>query len=127
MTTHKTHTWKARIAGGLLGVTCFSALMGNVAAATLDDVRPKQVVSFADLNISRLEGIAQLYRRIQNAGRQVCAPYSERDLGQVARSHVCLEQAISGAVSSLNIQALTSYHLAKTGRSNAPARVARQP
>jgi UrcA family protein len=87
----------------------------------------QQVVNFADLDISRPQGITILYRRIESAARGVCGSVSERELSQVVRWHVCLDQAITRAVSGLSIPALTSYHLLKTGQTGTPQRVAKQP
>jgi UrcA family protein len=126
MNRHKTIMRKTRTSG-LLVMTCFSALIGNVMAAAPDRELQRQVVQFADLDVSRPQGITALYQRIASAARQVCEPFSERDPSQVVRSHMCMDQAITRAVGRLNIPALTSYHLVKTGRSDVAHRVAKQP
>jgi UrcA family protein len=127
MNTQKANIRKMRTAGGLLGIICFGALIGNVLAATPDGQPRQQVVQFADLDVSRAQGITRLYQRIESAAHGVCKPSSDRDLSQVARSRVCLEQAITRAVSKLDIPALTSYYLVKRRGNDTPQRVARQP
>jgi UrcA family protein len=127
MNMHKTNILKTRTASALLVMTCFSALIGNVLAAASDDKPPQQVVNFADLNVSRPQGIAILYRRIESAARRVCGNVSERELSQAIRWHVCLDDAIARAVRSVSLPALTTYYRVKTGRSDAPQQVAKQP
>jgi UrcA family protein len=129
MNMHKTNMWKPRKprANGLLAMTCLSALIGNVLAASPDGELRQQVVQFADLDVSRPQGITALYGRIASAASQVCELFSERDPSQVVRWHMCMDQAITRAVGHLNIPALTSYYLVKTGRSDVAHRVAKQP
>jgi UrcA family protein len=128
MDMNKTNVCKT---AGLLVAACFGALAGSVLAAAPDP--RQQVVNFADLDVSRPQGIAILYRRIESAAREVCGSVSERELSQAIRWHVCLDQAITRAVSGISIPALTSYHMVKAGRSDAvffrptAQRVAKQP
>jgi UrcA family protein len=127
MNMHKTITLKTRTASGLLVMTCFSALIGNVLAAAPDGKPPRQVVNFADLDVSRPQGIAILYRRIESAARGVCGHVSERELSQAIRWHVCLDEAIARAVSTVSLPALTRYYRVKTGLGDAPQQIAKQP
>jgi UrcA family protein len=127
MNMHNRNIWKAPMVSGMLMVTCSTAFIGDLLAATPDGARPQRVVEFADLNVSRPQGITILYRRIEAAAHEVCDSSGERELAQVVRWHLCLDQAIANAIRDLSIPALTSYHLVKTGRSDALPTVARQP
>jgi UrcA family protein len=115
-----------KLSGMLLMTLCLTAV-GNVMAATPHDGRPQYVVKFADLDLRGPAGISVLYRRIEAAAHGVCDTSGVRELTQVVRSQLCREQAISHAVSILSIPALTSYHMAMTGRGNPTTTVARQP
>jgi UrcA family protein len=101
--------------------------MGNALAASPNDARPQRVVEFSDLNVRGTPGIKILYQRIEAAAHDVCDSTGEKELAQVVRWHLCLDQAIARAVNDLSIPALTSYHMAKTGRSVTGTTVAKQP
>lgn len=54
----------------------------------------------------------QLYRRIQSAAHQVCAPLESRELARLRYYNRCLNDAVSMAVAQVNSSALTAIHLA---------------
>jgi UrcA family protein len=123
----QTNKWKAPLTRGMLGVILCSASTGAALAGTPDGAGPQQVVEFADLNLQRQAGVALLYQRIEAAAHVVCNSSGERELAQVVRWHLCLDHSIARAVSDLSIPALTSYHMAKSGRNDVPYSVAKQP
>jgi UrcA family protein len=128
MKMHQRNLTKTRTASSLLVLTCFTAFMGTALAASPNDARPQRVVEFSDLNLRGTSGIKILYQRIEAAAHEVCDSTGERELAQVVRWHLCLDQAVGRAVNDLSIPALTSYHMAKTGRSvMATTVVAKQP
>jgi UrcA family protein len=127
MNIQKRNTGTTSKVGEILAVALCAAFFGNALAATPSNAPPRQVVGFSDLNLRGPKGISVLYQRIEAAAHVVCDSASERELAQVVRWHLCLDQAIARAVSDLSIPALTSYHLAKNGRSEMPVSVAKQP
>ncbi|HKD53277.1 MAG TPA: UrcA family protein [Steroidobacteraceae bacterium] len=103
----------------LLGVslTALSAL-GTVNAAS--DQPPARVVRYGDLDLTRMEGVITLYRRIRGAARDVCSPLPASDLSAETFARNCEERAVAGAVADVNAPLLTSYYMGRT-RALAPA------
>lgn len=89
-----------------------------MGAAHAGDV-PTSTVKYGDLDLSRTDGAATLYRRINQAARMVCAPLDFRQsalpsgLGDAYKS--CLSKAVSGAVSKINNPKFSAYVANKTG------------
>lgn len=70
-----------------------------------------EVVDFADLNLSRPEGVSVLYERIRLAARRVCAyDNGTLPLRQRTQQNACYEQAVTDAVAAVNQPLLTSLH-----------------
>jgi UrcA family protein len=94
------------------------AALSNAGAATtaLADELPRRVVYFADLDLSHSAGAAVLYSRIKTAADGVCDQHDGRSLQFVSFTRRCVDQAIAHAVAEVNVPALTTYYLAKTGK-----------
>jgi len=90
----------------------------GVAAAVHDDVR-REVVRFADLDLTRPAGAQELYRRIQHAAREVCARYGP---GGYDRS--CADHAVARAVAMVGAPLLRSHYEALALRQPLPPRQA---
>jgi UrcA family protein len=75
--------------------------------------RPQVVVHFADLDLSRSQGVAVLYRRLRAAAETVCAPLDDRDLGRHLRFKACAQSALCRAVAELDRPALTEAGAAR--------------
>jgi UrcA family protein len=74
-------------------------------------------VKFRDLDLSKPEGVATLYQRIERSARLVCTDSSSPwDAGRVATMQRCYEAAIQDAVSAINRPQLTAFHQSKTGK-----------
>ena len=74
-------------------------------------------VKFRDLDLSKPDGVATLYQRIERSARLVCTDSSSPwDAGRVATMQRCYEAAIQDAVSNINQPQLTAFHQAKTGK-----------
>jgi UrcA family protein len=74
-------------------------------------------VKFRDLDLSKPEGVATLYQRIERSARLVCTDSSSPwDAGRVATMQRCYDAAIQDAVSAINQPQLTAFHQAKTGK-----------
>jgi UrcA family protein len=81
-------------------------------------------VHFADLDLAHGAGAAALYRRLKAAAETVCALMDGRDLVSQARYRICWQSALGTAVAQVDQSALTKYHRAQSGRSNATAQTA---
>ena len=76
---------------------------------------PSIKVKFRDLDLSKPEGAAALYQRIERSARLVCTDSSSPyDAGRVDTFKRCYEAAIQDAVASINQPQLTALHRAKT-------------
>ena len=99
----------------------FAGLVSGLALpAQADDAFPSEPsikVKFRDLDLSKPEGAAALYQRIERSARLVCkdssSPY---DAGRVATFDRCYKAAIQDAVASINQPQLTALHRAKIGK-----------
>lgn len=70
-------------------------------------------VSYADLNLQKIEGARVLYRRLQNAARQACDVRSlqiEGSLRNLAESRSCYREALAAAVAKVDNQKVSSIH-----------------
>lgn len=66
------------------------------------------VVNFADLDLTREEGKAKLYHRLENAARKVCGPVHVRIAGSIARvaqNQECFKEAMTSALEKVGIPA----------------------
>jgi UrcA family protein len=100
----------------VLGAAAFCSLTTPAGADPQDDP-PTKIVKYGDLNIGTTAGAQVLYRRIQNAAREVCMT-GMGTLQFVAAEHACIDKAIDDAVRGVNSVALselrfgTQVHLA---------------
>ena len=82
-------------------------------------------VHFADLDLTRSEGAAVLYQRLEAAAKSVCASLDARDLTSQTHFKGCVETAIGSAVAKVDRPALTSYYKARTNDRNAAIQIAK--
>jgi UrcA family protein len=121
MNAQRAYGWIPVLLTAVGAIGCTSV----VRADNADYEVPKQVVSFADLNVDSMAGASTLYRRIERAAERVCGgPLDIRELSAAARLNSCKQQAVERAVNSANLAVLTSLHMAKTGRSERPMTLA---
>jgi UrcA family protein len=108
----------SRTARVLVGHTALAALsiLPVGAARCADDPLsiPTVTVSYADLDLSKAEGVRTLYQRIVAAAQQVCAS-AERDAPAATSRERCAAEAVSRAVTRVGLLALTRYALAQSG------------
>jgi UrcA family protein len=110
----------------LLAITGAIGWTAVARAGDTDYDVPKQLVTFADLNLNSLEGASSLYRRIEQAADRVCGgPVDMRELSVAARINSCKVRSVERAVDAVNSTVLTSLHLAKTGRTEKPITMAK--
>ena len=81
-------------------------------------------VRFSDLDLTRSEGAAVLYQRIEAAAKTVCASLDGRDLASQMRFRGCSETAIGSAVAKVDRPILTAYHKARMNDRNAIIQIA---
>jgi len=108
------------LATSLIGaLTLYAVAPAGFAAAPPDDVR-RQVVTYADLDLTRPAGAQELYHRIQYAAHDVCDTYYR--LGPDRR---CIEQAIARAVAEVGTPLLRTRQLTATDGQPLPPRQTR--
>ena len=108
------------LATTLIGaLTLHAVSTAAFAAAPPDDVR-RQVVTFADLDLTRPAGAQELYRRIKSAARSVCETYDG-----LTRDRNCEEQAVARAVGDVGAPLLKARHQSSTHRQLLQAQQAR--
>jgi UrcA family protein len=86
------------------------------AASSSDDAPRSVVVRFSDLNLARPQDARTLYTRIQVAARVACGDVENADLARFSRFHNCINEAVTKAVSSINMQQVTEIHEAQSQR-----------
>ena len=103
---------KSAVPRALLAVAMASIC--TIANAGSPEQSAQRTVRFADLDLSRPAGIAVLYQRIRVAAREVCQPFSERDLMLLTDARSCVRDAIDHAVDDVHSLTLSRYHQTKT-------------
>jgi UrcA family protein len=86
-----------------------SAAVASTAGAGIDEPAT-YVVRFADVDLSRIDGVATVYTRIRSAAGRVCTSLEGRALGLLVKYHACVDKAIADAVASVNRPLLSQYH-----------------
>jgi UrcA family protein len=76
----------------------------------------KQIVRYADLDLSAPAGVQMLYGRLKGAARSVCSQLDGFSLMEHARYRACVAEAVEDAVLAVDSPALTEAYLADTGR-----------
>jgi len=84
------------------------------------------VVHFADLDLTKAEGAATIYRRLQDAAEVVCGRREYRNFARTAAVEKCRQSAVAKAVVSVDRPALTEYYRARTAARNVPVLTARK-
>jgi UrcA family protein len=107
----------ATMTGGLMktfAIACATLLTGCLAAtaqATVSRDAPREVVSYADLNLQSEADAAILVERIEVAARKVCGLRSASPLPIeiVARLRVCAKEATARAITDVNAPAVLRH------------------
>jgi UrcA family protein len=98
--------------------TLLAILAGPLCAVAAiveqNDDPPTRVVKYGDLDLSRSEGAAALFSRINVAAREVCQPVNIWALKMLAQASECRHQAIAQAVADVNSSTLTKCYETKT-------------
>ena len=96
-------------------LTLYAISPSGLAAAAPDGAR-QVTVKFYDLDLTRLAGAQELYRRIEHAARDVCDPYASGRYVLSMPYRDCKNQAIRRAVADVDAPLLTARYQALTGR-----------
>lgn len=89
-----------------------AALAASTHRSNGDD--PKQlIVRYADLDLSKPAGAAQLYHRLQNAAEAVCSSLESRELARKSMFRNCVSESMEGAVTQVNRPSLSTFYRGK--------------
>jgi UrcA family protein len=106
------------------------SMISAAHAATLE-VTPSISIQYSDLDLSRVEGNASLYRRVQIAAKAVCRDLDPGDRSNRAMQRylkteraACLDHAIKAAVAQVNRQSFTDFATAKLDASGGTMKLA---
>ena len=100
-------------------LTTAITLFGLGLGAQLTYATPPQdvhfvAVRFSDLDLTRSEGAAVLYQRLQAAAKTVCVSLDARDLASRMRFRDCVQTGIGSAIVKIDWPVLTAYYKAHT-------------
>jgi UrcA family protein len=90
----------------------FSAAIASANTSNSQSVSygvTQYTVRFADLDLSKLDGAAVLYRRLNQAAAIVCRPMENKGLSMARQHRECVDHAIAGAVASVGRPMLSQY------------------
>ena len=107
----RANTTPARVAvGNLIALAVLGhALPGSAAVASPAQATDQVMVQYDDLDLTRTEGAAALYLRLQQAARIVCDPYKRDPLLRNVRRK-CYESTLRDAVQRIDRPALAALH-----------------
>lgn len=101
----------------ILGTACLLIAVSAGPAAVAAEREPAGTsitVSFAELDLSKTEGVDALYTRLQKAADRVCGrsvrTVSPMTLADTSEKVECYKTALSNAVASLDLEALSDKH-----------------
>jgi|KBSMisStaDraftv2_1062788.scaffolds.fasta_scaffold39118_2 UrcA family protein len=97
------------LAGLVLAISAFGEAPANAIDSSGNVLMHK--VNFAELDLSRPAGAETLYRRIERAAEEVCAPFTGRQLIEKMNRKACIASAVERAVRQVNAPLLTDYYL----------------
>jgi UrcA family protein len=107
----------------------FSAAIASAHTSNSQSVNSgvnQYTVRFADLDLSKLDGAAVLYRRLNQAAAIVCSPLQSKRLDMAAQYQLCVNHAIAAAVANVDRPMLSQYHDSQTkGWKSAVTRLAK--
>ena len=96
-------------------IGCSAAQASNVSRdPSAANERYQNVVRYADVDLSRIDGAITVYGRIRQAANAVCESLDSRVLGLAEKHRACVNQAIADAVASVDRPLLSQYHQLRT-------------
>ncbi|MFO7277378.1 MAG: UrcA family protein [Pseudomonadota bacterium] len=107
------------MSSGMLTRVLFAGIAFMGAGVTVGAPQPEAVqvvVDYTDLDLSKPEGAATLYRRIKAAARTACGPNPDpHRLHERRLFEQCFEQAVAKAVEKVDRATLTALHRSRAG------------
>ena len=102
----------------LIGIATLAAglVVNQASAAPSDDAPRSVVVRYSDLNLTQPQDARALYARILTAARIACGDVSSADLARFGQFKVCVNQAVTNAVATVNVHQVTEIHQAQSLR-----------
>jgi len=104
---------ESNIVKGLVTAVAIFAISASASAAD-NELKGKSVkVSYADLNLQKEEGVAVLYRRLQQASKQACGVESIKAAGtysQFSAAQRCYRDALTATIEEMDNVRLTRIH-----------------
>jgi UrcA family protein len=107
MFTTARNGWVALVATIATGA---GLLCGPAQAGFLDAESPTVRVRYGDLDLTADAGVRALYRRLQDAAKQVCRSLESREIVRSSDPRSCYNRALSGAVTQVNLEMLSALH-----------------
>lgn len=98
-------------------------LISLAHAAPVPDA-PQMTVRFADLDLTKVDGAAVLYKRLRAAAETVCGPREDRDPAKAKAFKKCVQSALASAVIRVDRAELTAYYRAHAEPRNTSMQVA---
>jgi UrcA family protein len=95
----------------LIAAAALSIAVISAAHAAVPDVAPSVSIHYGDLDLSRAEGAASLYNRLNSAAKSVCHELETSHL-QVQYA-ACIDHAIKTAVTQINRSSFSEYVAAR--------------
>jgi UrcA family protein len=98
----------------------------NAVHAADPTVTPKSLtVQFADLDLSRTEGVTMLFNRITGAAKSVCSSLRGTSLREKEQHTACVELALTNAVARVDRPVLAQYVSSRSStETKAPIKIA---
>jgi UrcA family protein len=89
------------------------------APAQVEENSKHLTVRFADLDLTRPQGAAQLYHRLHKAAEVVCSSLESRELSRMALFNKCVAETMAGTVAQINRPGLSAFYRGKVGGNTA--------
>lgn len=97
----------------------------SAEAVSVGYTQLSETVRYADLDVNKPAGADALYKRLNRAAKNVCAPLKVKDLARGAQHRSCVNEALANAVAYVNQPLLTEHHRSR-GAYSATAIVAKR-
>ena len=97
----------------LMAFAAIAALPVTATHADSNEIRRSETVRYGDLDLANQAGAVTLYRRLRVAAIDVCSNPSDGRYSSIPDYQRCVEQAMGGAVASVDQPALTTYAQAR--------------
>jgi UrcA family protein len=105
---------ESKLIKGVVATVAVIAFAVPAISGASDEVKGRAVkVNYTDLNVDKESGAEVLYRRLQQASKEVCGVESIKSVGgirEIAEQRRCYEDALDKAVANIDNPILTKIH-----------------